>query len=362
MGDTLSADTVFELRIDPTTGRRVLIAEGRALRPNDFVGEPTAQAADHSANCPFCRGNEQHTPHELMVVYDAAGNWQVRVVPNKYPAVGVSTLEGHPVGVIEADRLKPGPQHGLQLVVEPPHGVHEVIIESPRHVRDWSELTTTELAVVLQVFRDRIAYAYTAHELCSALVFKNVGQDAGASLEHIHTQLVAFPYIPEVLEREVQIAAEHHKRTGTCLMCQLLAEERQAGARLITENAGFAAFAAFAGRQPFESWIVPRRHASCFTRLSNEESYTLAAIFLDLLRRLNSVGDLHPPLAYNVVLHTAPLGDERSTAFHWHWELIPRTTSLAGFEWGTGMHINSVSPERAAICLRMSKSGENLPI
>jgi UDPglucose--hexose-1-phosphate uridylyltransferase len=361
-GDTLADDVVFELRTDPTTGRRVLIAEGRALRPNDFNGIASPPIADHSANCPFCRGNEHHTPHELAVVNDAAGNWQVRVVPNKYPAVGVPASAGSsPTDRDMLDRLKPGLQQGLQLAASP-LGVHEVIIESPRHVRDWHDLASDELAVVLQTFRDRIEHAYSAHQMHSALVFKNVGHEAGASLEHVHTQLVAFPYVPEVLEREVQIAAEHHRRTGSCLMCQLLAEERQAGTRLVCENDCFAAFTAFAGRQPYESWIVPRRHASCLTHLGNEESHSLAIILGDLIGRLRSAGDLRAPLAYNVVLHTAPVGDDREKSFHWHWEVIPRTTSLAGFEWGTGMYINSVSPERAAIRMRMSKPGKILPI
>jgi UDPglucose--hexose-1-phosphate uridylyltransferase len=294
----------------------------------------------------------------LAVVNDAAGNWQVRVVPNKYPAVGVPALAGSSLTDLEIeDRLKPGLQRAAA-----PHGVHEVIIESPRHVRDWSELSPAELATVLQVFRDRIVHAYTAHQMRSALIFKNVGQDAGASLEHVHTQLMAFPYVPEVLEREVQIAVEHQARTGTCLMCRLIAEELPAGRRLVAESDSFVAFTAYAGRQPFETWVVPKRHASCLTQLSDEESHGLAAILRDLIQRLNNQGELRPPLAYNAVLHTAPTGDERSAAFHWHWELIPRSTSLAGFEWGTGMYINSVSPERAAIRLRMSKSGEKLPI
>jgi UDPglucose--hexose-1-phosphate uridylyltransferase len=344
------------MRTDPTTGRKVLIAEGRALRPNDFVGagmrpcDPLDRGL--SETCPFCRGNEHQTPHELAVVNDAAGEWQVRVVPNKYPALAMVTD-------INAQGLQ---SLGVSGERYSPHGVHEVIIESPRHVCDWAELTTDELAAVLQVFRDRIEHAYAAHKMQAAIVFKNVGEAAGASLEHVHTQLVAFPYVPEVLMREVQIAAEHLKRTGSCLMCRLVAEELQSGIRLVAENDAFAAFTAYAGRQPYETWIVPKRHASSFTQLSNEESHRLAGILSGVVEQLSGAGDLHPPLAYNVVLHTAPAGGANAAAFHWHWELIPRTTSLAGFEWGTGMYINSVSPERAAIRLRMSKSGENLPI
>jgi UDPglucose--hexose-1-phosphate uridylyltransferase len=345
-----------------------LIAEGRALRPNDFVGEPEPAVPHSIESCPFCRGNEHATPHELALVNDDQGNWLVRVVPNKYPAVDLASGGREPPAGLaacasDARDLRP------PLACEPARGVHEVIIESPRHVRDWTELSSEELATVLRVFRDRIEHAYKAHQMRSALIFKNVGQAAGASLEHVHTQLMALPCVPEVLMREVQIAADHQERTGKCLMCELISDELRQGTRLIAENERFAAIAAYAGRQPYEIWVVPKQHASSFTQLGEEESQRLAAILGETLSLLHSVlaplasaGDLRPPLAYNVVLHTAPVGEARFAAFHWHWELIPRTTSLAGFEWGTGMFINPVSPERAAIRLRALKSGEKLPI
>jgi UDPglucose--hexose-1-phosphate uridylyltransferase len=361
----MDSPSVFELRSDPTTGRHVLIAEGRALRPNDFVGDVPLPVTHSTAHCPFCRGNEHQTPHELAVVNDRHGDWQVRVVPNKYPALNLASGGRESPAKFS---MGAGTAGGLRPSLAA-YGVHEVIIESPRHVCDWSELSTDELALVLRVFRDRIEHAHTAQGLRAALVFKNVGQAAGASLEHVHTQLVAFPYVPEVLSRELQLAAEYHNRSGTCLMCQLLGDELKHGTRLVLENDTFAAFTAYAGRQPYETWVVPQQHCRSFTQLSDEESHSLAAILGELVRLLGhaltrptTAGDLRPPLAYNVVLHTAPVGDERIAAFHWHWELIPRTTSLAGFEWGTGMYINSVSPERAAIQLRALKSGEKMPI
>lgn len=331
----------------------MLVAEERALRPNDFIGEETAPAVDHSANCPFCRGNEHHTPHELAVENDAEGNWQVRVVPNKYPAVASGGRQS-PALPAPAGEFTGGLRPPLA-----PHGIHEVIIESPRHVLDWSDLSSDELAKVLRVYRERLELAYRDHQLPHGLIFKNVGQAAGASLEHIHSQLVAMPAASEVVERELTIAAEHHQRTGRCLMCQLFAEESREGLRLVSENEHFAVFCAYAGRQPYETWVIPKSHASHYTDLTDKESHTLSAILRDVIERLTT---LLSPLAYNVVLHTAPEGGQNSESFHWHWELIPRTTSLAGFEWGTGMHINSVSPERAAIRLRTSKSGEKLPI
>jgi UDPglucose--hexose-1-phosphate uridylyltransferase len=335
-------ESVFELRSDPTTGRKVLIAEGRALRPFDFQREP-ALVGQSTKDCPFCRGNEHQTPHELAVVNDAQGEWQVRVVPNKYPAVAMNApgLQSPGVGSLA------------------PHGIHEVIIESPRHVSDWSELAVDELALVLTMFRDRLRAAFDQPNIRYGLIFKNVGQTAGASLEHVHSQLIALPFVPEVLECELLIAAEYHTQHGKCLMCDLLASEIKHGERVVIENEHFAAITAYAGRQPYESLIVPKSHSLSILDINDEVSRSLAAILRDMVTRLASVLS---PLAYNLVLHTAPLDGKRSAAFHWHWELIPRSTSLAGFEWATGMHINSVSPERAALRLRASNSSEKLPI
>jgi UDPglucose--hexose-1-phosphate uridylyltransferase len=240
-----------------------------------------------------------------------------------------------------------------------PDGIHEVIIESPRHVCDWSELSVDELSLVLTMFRDRLHAAFDQPNIRYGLIFKNVGHTAGASLEHVHSQLIALPFVPDVLEDELCTAAEHHAQRGKCLMCDFLTEEIKHGERLVTENDHFAAVTAYAGRQPYETWIVPKSHAASFLDITDEVSRSLAAVLRDMVTRLASVLS---PLAYNLVLHTAPLDDERSAAFHWHWELIPRSTSLAGFEWATGMHINSVSPERAALRLRASNSSEKLPI
>ena len=350
----LSSETVFELRTDPTTGRKVLIAEGRALRPNDFIGDAAKPISHHTSDCPFCVGNERATPHELAVVNDAAGKWQVRVVPNKYPAVALAS------GGRESPAGDAFPTAGdLRPPLAPAYGVHEVIIESPRHITDWSELSTAELATVLTVFRDRIKHSVDEHQMTSALIFKNVGQAAGASLEHVHSQLVALPFVPPELALELIYSSGFFKEHRECLLCRLMADETKDGKRLVIENDHFAAICAYAGRQPYETWILPKSHAASFTSLSGEESHFLAAILIELVRRLGAVLS---PLAYNLVLHTAPLGQKNVGHFHWHWELIPRSTSLAGFEWGTGMYINSVSPERAAIRLRTSKSGEKLPI
>ena len=335
------SEPVFELRTDPTSGRKVLIAEGRAARPNDFVSATSILAPSHQpADCPFCRGNESQTPHELACARDSHGNCQVRVVPNKYPVVGPDAPE---VGVCE----------NPLAIAETPLGVHEVIIESPLHVRDWLDLSVEQVAEVLGMFVGRLEFALEQPRIESALIFKNVGQGAGASLEHVHSQLVGLPFVPTLLEAELAIASRHRAMQGSCLFCDLLREELRHRQRLVCENEDFVAFCAFAGRQPYETWVLPRRHSPLFTGVSRQEIGSLASVLQQVLHRLSEIVS---PLAYNLVLHTAPPRDERSEAFHWHWELIPRTASLAGLEWGTGVFINSVSPERAANILQGIKT------
>ncbi len=328
----LITQPVFELRFDPITGRRVLIAEGRAERPSDFATSATvaAVARGTATNCPFCRGNEHQTPRELAKLADSEGNWQVRVVPNKFPAVSLEAAVSH------------GLQSGLNQC-EPAAGTHEVIIESPRHISDWTELSADALSVVLGVFADRLKHTYEQRQLQSAVIFKNVGVRGGASLEHVHTQLMAFPFVPDILDQELQAAAEYHSRNEKCLFCEIIASELADRRRLVHENDHFLAFCAYAGRQPFECWFLPKLHASSFTDLADPAA--LADTLQAVIYRLSGI--ISPP-AYNLILHTAPARDPRSDFFHWHWELIPRSTSLAGLEWGGGVYINSVSPERAA--------------
>jgi UDPglucose--hexose-1-phosphate uridylyltransferase len=273
----------------------------------------------------------------LATVCDATGNWQIRVVPNKYPAVAPDAplvdATGHPL-----------------LPVDRARGVHEVVIESPQHVHDWLDLPQSAVAGVLAMLAERLRVAFGQYNLVAGQVFKNVGKGAGASLEHVHSQLLALPFVPAGLEAKLHLAARHFQAEQECLYCHLCREELAHGDRLVCQNSQFVAACAFAGRQPYETWIMPQKHLSQFSDLQAGGLATaLAEILQEVLRRLAAVIQ---PLAYNLVLHTAPARDPRSEAFHWHWEVIPRTASLAGFEWGIGVYINSLSPERAAGRLR----------
>jgi UDPglucose--hexose-1-phosphate uridylyltransferase len=318
-----------ELRIDPIVGRRVYVAEDRAGRPNDYVVEPLRGSNPASerpvpmSTCFFCAGNETHTPVETAAVLDDRGRWRVRVVPNKYPAVTVDAQSSNAFGA------------------------HEVIIESPEHLLGLVDLDAEQLAVILTVYRDRLAYWAADGRFKHAVLFKNSGYDAGASLEHLHSQLVALPYVPAAVQAELNGAAAYRKQHGRCVFCDLLDREQKTAERIVSQAAGYVAVAAYAPRQPYETWILPRRHTARFDRLPDDDLAEQAKVLHDLLRRLNVVS---PGAPYNLLLHTGPF--DGGDSFHWHWELVPRLTHEAGLEWGGGVYITPLSPERAAKYLR----------
>lgn len=325
-----------ELRIDPIIGRRVYIAEDRAGRPSDYgaheatgrvvVSAPAAPVAH--PNCPFCAGNEVHTPVATATVSDASGQWQCRVVPNKYPAV----LIDQPV--------------------EGAFGAHEVIIESPEHLLDVTRLGLARLAAVVRVYRDRLRHWAAQPGIRHGLVFKNSGCDAGASLEHIHSQVTALPFVLPVVERELAAAERFYGLHGTCIFCDLLQRELSTGQRVVASNGPYAVITPHAPRQPYEMWLLPKTHAARFDQLADDAIEPLAATLLDALERLQAVA---PGCPYNLLLHTAPFSDEHAASYHWHWEIVPRLAHEAGLEWGGGVHICPLSPENAATQLLVAK-------
>jgi UDPglucose--hexose-1-phosphate uridylyltransferase len=342
-----------ELRIDPICGRRVYVAEDRAGRPTDYGRAehedpaPSGSTGARRKACPFCAGHEAATPHESAVTLDASGRWRVRVVPNKYPAVSLGEF-----AELDLQRAHASDQGAA--------GAHEVIIESPRHVIELTELDADQLAAVIAMYRDRLRHWADDGRLKHAIVFKNSGFAAGASLEHVHSQLVALPYVPDAVQAELAGSKAGYARTGRCAFCEMLlgeisAYQQNSAGRLIFDQSGYAAVCAYAGRQPFETWILPTRHASRFELLDDAEIPRLAAVLGETVRRIaNQCRRRGYPLAYNLLLHTSPFDDGYARSYHWHWELVPRTTHLAGLEWGAGVYINPVSPERAAYELRHS--------
>jgi UDPglucose--hexose-1-phosphate uridylyltransferase len=328
---------VSQLRKCPVSNRWVIIAENRGLRPVEFPAEP--KRID-DLPCPLCEGNESHTPGELAAIrkpgtrHDRPG-WQVRVVPNKYPALEL------------AGELEPRGD-GLYTWLGGV-GAHELIVESPRHVVSFSELTADEARHAWEIYRRRMAAARGDDRMAYALVFKNSGASAGATLEHAHSQLIATPVVPGNAREELAGALEYHQQLGACVFCAMIERELADGPLLVEATRRFVAVCPYAARFPCETWILPRRHASHFDTHPEDELGELAGLVQRVVRRVELT--LSAP-AYNYLVHSAPFDSPPAAHYHWHVEIIPRITKMAGFEWGTGYYINPLPPETAAQRLR----------
>jgi UDPglucose--hexose-1-phosphate uridylyltransferase len=325
-----------EFRFEPLTRRWVIAGGDRAARPNEFVDQTNKRG---DLTCPFCRGREIETPPAVAeyLAADGSANWSVRVVPNKYPAVNGQQYSATPSG----DAL---------LQMQPGEGVHEVIIESPRHVVDLTDLSDDELTNTFLAYRDRLRAA-AQRGLAYAQVFKNVGAAAGASIEHSHSQVIGLPWIPSQLSEQLNHCEDHHRRTGRGLLLDLIAAERTKGTRIVAEEAGLIAWFPFASRFPFECWFTNPESPADFRLLTDRQIAELAKFTRDLVRCIRHAGGLS---AYNLILHTLPFDTNRYDHYHWHWEILPRTAKQAGFEWATGHFINPVLPEIAAAAVRQT--------
>lgn len=326
-----------ELRRDPIIGRWVIISNERGKRPTDFRKEEEAKS---DKGCPFCPGNEKMTPPEILA-YGEPGrsrdsrNWWVRVIPNKYPALAIEgALNRQGDGMYDK-------MNGL--------GAHEVIIESPDHFNEITGMTDKQVEDILWVYRDRITDLKRDIRFEYILIFKNHGSSAGATLAHPHSQLIATPIVPKRVREEVNGAKNYFEYKERCGFCDIIRQEMTTGQRVIAENDGFIALSPFASRFPFEVWLLPKNHDSDYSNIQKHEAVNLAQMMKNVMGKINRVLD-NPP--YNYLIHTAPLKEPHLPHYHWHIEIIPKLTKVAGFEWGTGFYINPVAPEEAAKFLR----------
>lgn len=327
-----------QLRRDPILGRWVIISSDRTLRPTDF--RPRRDFRPPEGFCPFCSGNEYTTPPELLAVRDEGGSangtgWSLRVVPNKFPAL-----------VIEGS-LSPTGGDGMFQAMNG-IGAHEVVIETPEHNATLPSMTTEQIRAVLGAFGERVTDLARDKRFVYAMVFKNHGPSAGATLEHPHSQLIALPVLPKQIDEELKASLMHYRQSGQCVYCAMAAEELSSRSRVIIENDHFVAFCPFAPAFSFETWILPKKHHSSYEH-SGHLYESLAGILKELLAKME--GALGMP-DYNFVLHNAPLRANDLAHYHWHLEIIPRTGEVAGFEWGSGFFINPTPPEEAAAFLR----------
>lgn len=318
-----------ELRRDELTGRSVLVAENRAQRPFDIghrhAGLGAVVTGQYDPNCPFCAGNEQITPH-AMDALPSESEWQVRVVPNKYPAVA------------------PDAPHA---------GEHEVLVESPRHVARLGELSVDEITGVLTMYGRRLRYWRQQGRYPYQLLFKNCGGAGGASLQHVHSQLVALAAVPPLIVRERNAAERHFLEHGRCITCDAIQREVAEQKRIVWQTNDLVALCPQVSRQAMETWIMPRNHSATFDEWL-ESPTALAELAEGLLRTLREIEHRTAETGYNLMLFT--LGDAAANraAHHWRIEIVPRLASFAGFELATGLYLNAISPERAAAELRAS--------
>ncbi|MBN1825029.1 MAG: DUF4931 domain-containing protein [Candidatus Eisenbacteria bacterium] len=345
-----------ELRHDPIQGRWVIIATDRGQRPDSFAVEPERIKA--GAFCPFCSGNESSTPPEIVAIRERGSSpnsqgWKIRVVANKFPALRIEgELERRGMGVY--DRI-----NGI--------GAHEVVIESPDHYKSIVGLEQGHVTSVYRVLQERLIDLMRDGRFKYVLLFKNHGRIAGASLPHPHHQVIAVPVTPKTVATELQASRQHFLRKERCVFCDILHQEIESGERIVSLTDRFVAFCPYASRFPFEIFVAPRYHEHAFAETSPNDLSGLAWIMQDVLKRLR-FGLRNPP--YNYIFHTTPntqTSPKRpaywSTVrydYHWHIEILPRLTRVAGFEWGTGFYINPTPPEQAAEYLRSVDTSQEI--
>ena len=331
-----------ELRRDYLLNRWVVIATERKRRPTDFV-QKTAERVK-VVDCPFCPENEHMTPPATLVYLSKNGqiikdkdddgfrhkNWIIRCVPNLYPA------------------FTP-PKAGLRRFGKSKaFGHHEVIIESPIHDEHPGQARISQLIHVLNAYLDRLTEFSKKSYVKYVSIFRNHKREAGASLSHAHTQIIATSIIPQLIKEELKASKRFWKRNTKCIFCEIIKRERKSS-RFIFENEKFIAFAPWASLNPFEFWIFPKEHQTSLLEMRKDSLKMFAEtlrICLGALRNLLN----DPP--YNFGFHIAPCDNQTYDFYHWHLEVYPKLAIWAGFEKSTGIYINVIPPEDAASSLR----------
>lgn len=320
-------------RKDPFGRAWVLLSPERGLEPSDYGSvEPGPECS------PLSPGNEGRVGTEIAAVRPSSTavdspDWRMRAI--RHPA---QLVRSKPISVDSGDEL-------FKQVAALGH--HEIIVEHPDARERLETMTPSHLTEVLRFYRDRIELASSSPGIKHVQLTRNVGRAAGALFDHPYAQLLAVPVTNRWVEEEEQVAAEHHERHGTCLFCAVLKRELEQRERIVTQNDDFVAFAPFAAKTPFETWILPRAHGSSYRGVAANSLPHLADILQVVVRGLNNALN-NPP--YNLTMHT--LTNTNQPHFHWHIEILPRLTNQAGFDWGTGFFVNPTLPEDAVRFLR----------
>jgi UDPglucose--hexose-1-phosphate uridylyltransferase len=340
-----------ELRKDYLLDRWVVIATERGRRPTDFAKKEREQAK--TSNCPMCPGNEHMTPPAVLIYLKSGKSikktkdkddkrvkhWLVRVIPNLYPAFTPPKEKMSQKQIMK--------NHDLALAA----GHHEVLVESPNHTEHPANAKLPQLTLVIDAYIDRLRELSKKPYVKYVSIFRNHGLEAGASLSHAHSQIIATPFIPKTIEEEMRNSKKFYRQHKKCLFCDIIKKERKSP-RFIMENANFVAFAPYASINPIEFWITPKKHETTLLSMSQAEVRMFAEALKACLHGLEELVN-DPP--YNYGFHLATNKDA-SKYYHWHVEVYPKLATWAGFEKSTGIYINTVTPETAAESLRKTIS------
>ena len=323
-----------ELRKEPISRRWVLIAPERQKK------DDVAEGSSISDKCPFCIGNEDMTPDEIerwKLLNESHSEWDIRVIPDKYALLKSGDIIG---------------RKGLGIYdVMNPLGHHELVIETSVHGETWWHYNAERMTKVLQIYRDRFLTFKKEKNTKHVVVVKNHIITEDHSL-HSHSHLLGLPFVVKRVEEEIKSADEYFRMKDRCIYCDILSEEINIGARIVYENDGFIVFAPFASRFQFEMWVVPKQHESNYSEVKDSSLLLLADAFMILFKKINfQLGN--PP--FSIALHTSPFNMSGSESYHWHWELKPTSSDMAGFEWATGLYMNKYFPEDAAELLRKAQ-------
>lgn len=319
-----------EMRKNPLTGKWVILAPERAHRPHGF----SHKHIEHRHDCHFCYGNEHSTPKEVLA-YDRENDlpnspgWDLRVVSNKFPAVDMQKhfSENH---------------NNSMEVSAYAEGKSEVVIETPHHSKNMAHYSLKQIELVLKSYKERYIALSQEKHIKYVTIFKNNGKKAGASIPHAHSQIIGIPIIPPLIEQELSLAENHYKEKGNCIYCDMISLELKEKSRIVFENDEFISFMPYAAKAPFETWILPKFHSESFEKLNDSQIKNLAEVWKVVLYKLHEALENAP---YNYFIHTSPVHENTGSYYHWHVEIIPRTTTPAGFELATGIFINISTPE-----------------
>jgi UDPglucose--hexose-1-phosphate uridylyltransferase len=331
-----------EMRQDPATKQWVIIATERAKRPEDYKrSSKKTDYPDYDESCPFCPGNEDKTPPEEFA-YRSNGTkpntegWWVRVVPNKFAAL------------VPSGNLSRIRENGFFRRMSGV-GKHEIVIESPVHNATIGTMDLRQVEEILLIYRDRFNKLSQDPRFQFVTIFRNHGRLAGTSLIHPHSQMIATPIVPLHIRHRLEEAMRYYDDNGECVFCNMLDEEVRIQKRLVLETEDFVAFEPFASSAPFETWIMPKKHAATYGNISIDDGKKFAAVLSRVMKRIYT--GLKDP-DYNYMIHTAPFKDANENWYHWFIQIVPRLTMIAGFELGSRVFINTTPPEEAADFLR----------